>query len=166
MSFFLLQLNCSACRFATSCAYYGLTLNVASVGGNIYLNTLIMGAVIIPVYPLVIYLSNKAGRRNLISWSFILSGLFCTSMYFIPKGVILFLLRSVADPDQAFGGAVKLGSARKVFTCLNTKVCLRQSWVSHKSGYVLSAKKWLFLLVEICDFSGNNHSLKTLYIIN
>jgi len=37
------------------------------------------------------------------------------------------LRASVADPDQAFGGAVKLGGAKKVFTCLNTKVCLRQS---------------------------------------
>jgi len=27
-------------------------------------------------------------------------------------------------------------------------------------------KKWLFLLVELCDFSSNNYSLKALYIIN
>jgi len=27
-------------------------------------------------------------------------------------------------------------------------------------------KKWLVLLVELCYFSGNNHSLKGLYIIN
>jgi len=84
--------NVFACRFATSCAFYGLTLNVANVGGNIYINTLIMGAVVIPLYPLMIYLSNKLGRRNLISWSFILAGLFCASMYFIPRGMILFLL--------------------------------------------------------------------------
>jgi len=33
----------------------------------------------------------------------------------------------VANPVQAFGGEVKLVGAKKVFTCLNTKVCLRQS---------------------------------------
>ena len=33
----------------------------------------------------------------------------------------------MADPDQAFGGEVKLGGAKNVFTCLNTKDCLRQS---------------------------------------
>jgi len=39
----------------------------------------------------------------------------------------------VADPDQAFGGAVKLGGAKNVFTCLNIKGCLRQSLcVTHK----------------------------------
>jgi len=27
-------------------------------------------------------------------------------------------------------------------------------------------KKWIFLLVELRDISGNNHSLKALYIIN
>jgi len=37
---------------------------------------------------------------------------------------------SVADPDQAFGGAVKLGGAKNVFTCLNTKGCLRQNRLS------------------------------------
>jgi len=30
----------------------------------------------------------------------------------------------------------------------------------------LQVKKWLFLLVELCYFSGNNNSLKALYIIN
>jgi len=32
----------------------------------------------------------------------------------------------VADPDQAFGGQSNSGR-QKVFTCLNTKGCLRQS---------------------------------------
>ena len=37
------------------------------------------------------------------------------------------VLHSVADPDLAFGGAVKLGGAKNVFTCLNAKGCLGQS---------------------------------------
>ena len=35
--------------------------------------------------------------------------------------------------------------------------------VSHKRGYLLQVKKWLFLLVELCYFLGNSHSLKALY---
>jgi len=27
-------------------------------------------------------------------------------------------------------------------------------------------REWLFLLVELCDLSGNNHNLKALYIIH
>jgi len=38
--------------------------------------------------------------------------------------------KPVADPDQAFGGAVKLGGAKNVFTCLNTKGCLRRKRLS------------------------------------
>ena len=50
----------------------------------------------------------------------------------------------MADPDRAFwGGAVKLGGAKNIFTCLNTKDCLRQSlcvtqeaiFFRSKSGY-------------------------------
>jgi len=69
----------------------------------------------------------------------------------------------VADPDQAFGGAVKYWGAKKVFTCLNTKGCLRQS-----PGVT---QKWLLFVgqkvaIFVCDFSRNNHSLKALYISN
>jgi len=38
--------------------------------------------------------------------------------------------------------------------------------VLHKSGYLLLAKKWLFLLVRLYDFSGNNHNLKAFYVIH
>ena len=71
------------------------------------------------------------------------------------------------DPDQAFGGgAVRLGGAlaKKVFTCLNTKFannvgCHRNLVIFYrpKSGYFGS---------EIMRFFRENHSLKTLYIIN
>jgi len=37
----------------------------------------------------------------------------------------------VPDPDQVFGGAVKLGGAKNVFTCVNTKGCLRQKRLSY-----------------------------------
>jgi len=68
-----------------------------------------------------------------------------------------------ADPDQAFGGeAVEQGGAIKVFTCINTKGCFRQSLATF-----CRPRRWLFLLlVELCNFSGNDHSSNALYIIN
>jgi len=76
------------------------------------------------------------------------------------------VLHSVADPDPAFGGAVKLGGAKDVFTCLNAKGCLRQSLCVKQKKLSLVGEKVAILLVELCYFSGNNHSLKALYIIN
>ena len=54
---------------------------------------------------------------------------------------------AVGDPDQEFGGAVKLGDAKKVFTCLNTEVCL---------GQMLGAtQKWLpFVGQKVAIFVG------------
>jgi len=37
---------------------------------------------------------------------------------------------SVADPDQAFGGGSQIGGRQNVFTCSNTKGCLRQKKLS------------------------------------
>jgi len=49
-------------------------------------------------------------------------------------------------------GCSQIGGPKKVFTCLNIKGCLRQS--------LGITRKWLFLLVELCNFSGNNNSWK------
>jgi len=84
--------------------------------------------------------------------------------------VIHILLKSQpeADPDQAFRGAVKLGGAKNVFTCLNTKGCLRQSLcVTQKRLSFIGQKVAIFVgRTMLLYFSGNNHSLKALYIIN
>ena len=49
---------------------------------------------------------------------------------------------------------------------MNTQSCLYR-WVSHKIGVTFyRIRKLLFLLVEPCDISGNNQSLKSLFIIN
>jgi len=62
---------------------------------------------------------------------------------FIPfKSVLVSTIETiasaVADPDQAFGGAVKLGGAKNVFTCyIIPKVVCDNRCVSHKRDYVL-----------------------------
>jgi len=53
---------------------------------------------------------------------------------------------AVADPDQAFGGKSNRGR-QKVFSCLNTKGCLRQSL-----GFT---QKWLlFVGQKVATFVG------------
>jgi len=61
---------------------------------------------------------------------------------------------------RVLGGAVKLGGAKNVFTCLNTKGCLQQKRLSFVGQKVAS------FVGRIMLFSGNKHSLKALYIIN
>jgi len=52
----------------------------------------------------------------------------------------------VADPYQTFGGAVKLGGAKKVFACFHTKVCLRQSLgVTQKWSPLVGQKVAIFV---------------------
>jgi len=63
-------------------------------------------------------------------------------------------------------GGSQIGGAKKVFTCLNTKGCLRQSLCATQKRLHFVSQKLLFLLVDLCDFSRNNHTLKVLYIIN
>lgn len=46
-------------RFVCSLVYYGLTLNVGDLGGNIYANLALSGLIEIPAYPICIYLINQ-----------------------------------------------------------------------------------------------------------
>jgi len=61
-------------------------------------------------------------------------------------------------PGVSGGGAVKLGVAKNVFTCLNTKGCLRQSLCVAQKRLSFVHQKVAVLLVELCYFSGNNDS--------
>jgi len=69
---------------------------------------------------------------------------------------------AVADPDQAFGGAVKLGGAKMVFTCLNTKVCLRQSLGAIQKWLPFVGQKVSIFVGRTTGFFRENHSLKAL----
>jgi len=73
---------------------------------------------------------------------------------------------SAGSRPGIWGGRSQIGGAKKVFTCLNTKCCLRQSLGITQKWLLLYVKKWLFLLVELCDFFGNNHRFKALYSIS
>ena len=61
----------------------------------------------------------------------------------------------MADTDQAFGEGSQIGGCQKGLHLLKY-----QRLSATIVGYHIN----LFLLVELCDFSGNNHSLKVHYI--
>ncbi|XP_068751499.1 solute carrier family 22 member 15-like [Montipora capricornis] len=50
--------------FANSHVYYGLSLNVKNLGGNMYVNFILAGLVEIPSYVLTVFLLNWSGRRK------------------------------------------------------------------------------------------------------
>ena len=63
-------------------------------------------------------------------------------------------------------GAVKLGGAKKIFICLNTKVCLRQSLGVTEKWLPFEGQKVAIFVGRTTRFSGKNHSLKALCIID
>ena len=70
------------------------------------------------------------------------------------------------DPDQAFGGSIQIGAPKSLH--LHKYQRLSATIVGCHTNVVTFCrpKKWLFVLFELCYFSGNNHSLKALCIIN
>ncbi|KAJ7380520.1 hypothetical protein OS493_008985 [Desmophyllum pertusum] len=50
--------------FVNSHVYYGLSLNVKNLGGNVYVNFVLAGLVEIPSYLLTVFLLNWSGRRK------------------------------------------------------------------------------------------------------
>ena len=50
--------------FVNSHVYYGLSLNVKNLGGNMYVNFILAGLVEIPSYGLTVFLLNWSGRRK------------------------------------------------------------------------------------------------------
>jgi len=73
----------------------------------------------------------------------------------------------VADPDQAFWGGSPIGVRQKGLHLLKYQR-LSATVVGYHTKVVTFYRpcEWLFLLVELCNFSGNNHNLKVLRIIN
>jgi len=75
-------------------------------------------------------------------------------------------IETVANPDQAFLEGWSNRRAPKDFICFNTPGYLGQSLRITQKWLVTFSRlrKWLFLLVDLCDLSGNHRSLKLLFI--
>ncbi|XP_013411247.1 organic cation transporter protein [Lingula anatina] len=57
--------------------YYGLALNSEGLGGDLYLNFTLMGAIEIPAYTLAVFLIDKIGRRKSLTGFMVLGGVAC-----------------------------------------------------------------------------------------
>ncbi|KAM7361200.1 organic cation transporter protein-like [Cochliomyia hominivorax] len=60
--------------FVTSGVYYGLSWNTNNLGGNVFLNFLVSGAVEIPAYSFLLLTLNRWGRRTILCGCMIASG--------------------------------------------------------------------------------------------
>ncbi|KAG7463634.1 hypothetical protein MATL_G00178740 [Megalops atlanticus] len=69
-----------------SLLYYGLTLNVGNMGGNLYLNLALSGLAELPSYPVSFYLIGQkwSGRRRSLSGFVLVGGVACLIITFLP----------------------------------------------------------------------------------
>jgi len=72
----------------------------------------------------------------------------------------------VADPDQAFGGQSNKGAPK--YLNLFKYPSFSATIVGYHTEVITFSKprKWLYFLVELCDLSGNHHSLKSPFLFN
>ncbi|KAK0164907.1 hypothetical protein PV328_003474 [Microctonus aethiopoides] len=75
---------CCLCWLTNTFVYYGLSLNSVAFAGDKYLNFILVSFVEIPAYFLSWILIDYVGRRFTLSGSFLLSGVFCIGIQFIP----------------------------------------------------------------------------------
>lgn len=79
-------LVCSFCWLTNTFVYYGLSLNSVAFAGDKYINFVLVAVVEIPGYCLTWLLTDYIGRKLTLSGSFLLSGVFCLAIQFIPTG--------------------------------------------------------------------------------
>ncbi|KAF5287122.1 hypothetical protein FQA39_LY16045 [Lamprigera yunnana] len=77
--------NCSACWLAAYIVYKGLTINSVSLSENSYLDYILGTLIEIPANILVFLIMDRIGRKITFSASFILSGILCISLIFVPS---------------------------------------------------------------------------------
>ncbi|CAI9729376.1 Hypothetical predicted protein [Octopus vulgaris] len=69
-------------RATVSMVYYGLTLNVGKLYGNLYMNFFLNAIVEFPAYTLCILLLNRVGRKKLHTSQMVLTGVTCIAGIF------------------------------------------------------------------------------------
>ncbi|GLG96531.1 Organic cation transporter protein [Gryllus bimaculatus] len=71
--------------FANNLTYYGLSWNTANLGGDIYLNFLISGAVEIPAYIFLLLTLNRWGRKAILCGSMIVGAVILLITTLVPQ---------------------------------------------------------------------------------
>ncbi|XP_076280722.1 organic cation transporter protein isoform X1 [Lasioglossum baleicum] len=79
-------LACSFCWLTNTFVYYGLSLNSVAFAGDKYTNFILVAIVEIPAYFLTWFMTDYVGRKITLSSSFLLSGVFCLAIQFVPSG--------------------------------------------------------------------------------
>ena len=73
-------------RFVDSMVYYGLSLNTSNLGGNDFVNFIVMGGVEIPAFIIGVFILNRVGRKWPQSLSLLLSGAALLLTMAVPEG--------------------------------------------------------------------------------
>lgn len=71
--------------FVNSATYYGLSWNTNSLGGNVYTNFVISGAVEFPAYTFLLFTLNRWGRRNILCGCMLVAGVTLLMTIIIPS---------------------------------------------------------------------------------
>ncbi|KAL6440762.1 hypothetical protein ACFW04_003304 [Cataglyphis niger] len=79
-------LACSFCWVTNTFVFYGLSLNSVAFAGDKYINFILVAVVEIPAFFLTWLLTDCIGRKPTLSGSFLLSGMFCLAIQFVPTG--------------------------------------------------------------------------------
>lgn len=79
-------LACSFCWVTNAFVFYGLSLNSVAFAGDKYINFILVVVVEIPAYCLTWLLTDRIGRKPTLSGAFLLSGVFCLAIQFVPAG--------------------------------------------------------------------------------
>lgn len=73
--------------FVISLVYYGLSLNSGNLGGDLFVNNLILGAVEFPGILMCVFLVMHTGRRWILSMCLLLGGAACLGTMIFEKGL-------------------------------------------------------------------------------
>ena len=72
-------------RVVNAMVYYGLSLSVKNLSGNIYKNFAILAAVEIPAVALATWVLMRCGRRLVLCAVMVFGGVSCISTVFVPQ---------------------------------------------------------------------------------
>lgn len=85
-------LNCCFCWTTHTFVYYGLSLASVLISGDKYINFILVCAIEIPGYLLSWVLVDRLGRKSLMFFGLIISGITCIAFHFVSEGSVLIKL--------------------------------------------------------------------------
>ena len=65
--------------------YYGLSMNISALAGNLYLNLFIGGAMELPVQLSMVYIVGRFGRKKPTCLLLLIGGAMCAAAVMVPK---------------------------------------------------------------------------------